>query len=117
VLDNVPWLLEDTERYIGETEVLKVTADELAAVTAERVKALASVDGVDLREGHIVDNADPDQLRDMLYGAGLALAAERASAGRLREALQEVWAVKERLGPVLQDQIRTALAAPETKDG
>lgn len=46
----------------------------VAELEAERTRALASVDGVDLREGHIVDNADPDQLRSMLHGAGLAIA-------------------------------------------
>ncbi len=68
-----------------EPDPKPTVADKLAAAETEKNRALASVDGLDLREGHIVDNTDPDQLRDMLYGAGLKITGLEAKMKTLIE--------------------------------
>jgi sugar phosphate isomerase/epimerase len=70
---------------------------ELLTLRRRVASALASVDGVDLREGHIRDNSTPDGLRDKLLGAGLTIGALRrrvaeleATAARRLELLREL---------------------------
>jgi hypothetical protein len=63
------------DTLLAENATLKAERDT-ARAEVERAKAAA--DGVDLREGHVRDNADPDQLRAMLLGAGLKIAKLQA---------------------------------------
>jgi hypothetical protein len=74
----------------GDPTIAGMVAKELDNVRHERdtaraevERAKAAVDGVDVREGHVRDNADPDQLRAMLLGAGLEI--ERLKRGDFTE--------------------------------
>lgn len=75
---NAEALVDAAPLYSGEFHRASVRAElaeaERDQLIAEREAAITSVTGVDLREGHTRDNADPDQLRAMLYGAGLKIA-------------------------------------------
>lgn len=56
----------------------ETVCESLDRFVAERDRALAAIDGKDLREGHIRDNSTPDELRDLLLGAGLEIARLKA---------------------------------------
>ena len=55
-----------------------ILEEQLAAKDEEKAKVLAMVDSRDFREGHEIDNTTPNELREILYGLALQLAAKDA---------------------------------------
>lgn len=86
---------ERFEEWFGRCQTLSYDDETaakvgyLAALASERER-VAKYSGLDFREGHIRDNADPDQLREMLWAAGNQIAELKDERERVKGKVEEL---------------------------